>query len=81
MKFLDDLDRYRTVIEDEDIQDPVIWAGVACLCYNKAPDRNQTIGRGHSVWCRGAKKAVSDTTANGRCLSVQRRCHRVVSRL
>ena len=81
MKFLDDPGRYRTVIEDEDIQDPVTWAGVACLCYNKAPDRSQTIGRGHFVLCRGVKKAVSGTTANGRCLSVQRRCHRVVNGL
>jgi hypothetical protein len=40
-----DLGRYRMVIEDEDVRDREIWAGVARSWYTKAADKNPTIGR------------------------------------
>jgi len=42
---LGDLARYRMAIEDEDLRDREIWAGVARLWYSKAADRNPLVGR------------------------------------
>jgi hypothetical protein len=42
---LGDLGRYRMAIEDEDVRDREIWAGVARSWYSKAADRNPTVGR------------------------------------
>lgn len=42
---LGDLGRYRMAIEDEDIRDRETWAGVARSWYNKAADKNPTVGR------------------------------------
>jgi hypothetical protein len=42
---LGDLGRYRMAIEDEDVHDREIWAGVARSWYSKAADKNPTVGR------------------------------------
>ncbi|KAJ8111228.1 hypothetical protein OPT61_g6133 [Boeremia exigua] len=42
---LGDLGRYRMAIEDEDVRDRETWAGVARSWYNKAADKNPTVGR------------------------------------
>lgn len=42
---LGDLGRYRMAVEDEDVRDREIWAGVARSWYNKAGDNNPAIGR------------------------------------
>ncbi|RAR03029.1 telomerase-binding protein est1a protein [Stemphylium lycopersici] len=42
---LGDLGRYRMAIEDEDVRDRDIWAGVARSWYSKAADKNPTVGR------------------------------------
>jgi len=42
---LGDLARYRMAIEDEDLRDREIWAGVARFWYSKAADRNPLVGR------------------------------------
>lgn len=42
---LGDLGRYRMAIEDEDIRDREIWAGVARFWYSKAADRSPDVGR------------------------------------
>jgi len=42
---LGDLARYRMAIEDEDLRDREIWAGVARTWYSKAADRNPLVGR------------------------------------
>lgn len=42
---LGDLGRYRMAIEDEDVRDREIWAGVARSWYSKAADKNPTVGR------------------------------------
>ncbi|KAF2093410.1 hypothetical protein NA57DRAFT_13901, partial [Rhizodiscina lignyota] len=42
---LGDLGRYRMAVEDEDVRDREIWAGVARSWYNKAADTNPAIGR------------------------------------
>jgi hypothetical protein len=42
---LGDLSRYRMAIEDEDIQDRETWADVARSWYNKAADKNPSLGR------------------------------------
>ncbi|KAF1927420.1 uncharacterized protein M421DRAFT_101824 [Didymella exigua CBS 183.55] len=42
---LGDLGRYRMAIEDEDIRDREIWAGVARSWYSRAADKNPTVGR------------------------------------
>ncbi|KAF1991083.1 hypothetical protein K402DRAFT_170744 [Aulographum hederae CBS 113979] len=42
---LGDLGRYRMAVEDEDLRDRDIWAGVARLWYSKAADRNPMVGR------------------------------------
>jgi hypothetical protein len=40
-----DLGRYRIAIEDEDIRDRKIWAGIVRSWYTKAADKDPTIGR------------------------------------
>ncbi|PSN58532.1 hypothetical protein BS50DRAFT_443198, partial [Corynespora cassiicola Philippines] len=42
---LGDLGRYRMAIEDEDLRDRDIWAGVARSWYSKAADKNPNVGR------------------------------------
>ncbi|KAF2198880.1 hypothetical protein GQ43DRAFT_377600 [Delitschia confertaspora ATCC 74209] len=42
---LGDLGRYRMAIEDEDVRDREIWAGVARSWYSKAADKNPCVGR------------------------------------
>jgi hypothetical protein len=42
---LGDLGRYRMAIEDKDVRDRETWAGVARSWYNKAADKNPTVGR------------------------------------
>jgi hypothetical protein len=42
---LGDLGRYRMAIEDEDLRDREIWAGVARFWYSKAADRSPDVGR------------------------------------
>jgi hypothetical protein len=42
---LGDLGRYRMAIEDEDVRDRKIWAGVARSWFTKAADKNPTVGR------------------------------------
>ncbi|KAG9185021.1 hypothetical protein G6011_00012 [Alternaria panax] len=42
---LGDLGRYRMAIEDEDVRDRETWAGVARAWFNKAADKNPTVGK------------------------------------
>jgi hypothetical protein len=42
---LGDLARYRMAVEELDLRDREIWAGVARYWYNKAADRNPDVGR------------------------------------
>ncbi|KAF2184625.1 hypothetical protein K469DRAFT_578962, partial [Zopfia rhizophila CBS 207.26] len=42
---LGDLGRYRMAIEDEDLRDRELWAGVARSWYSKAADKNPSVGR------------------------------------
>ncbi|GIK00290.1 hypothetical protein Aspvir_004312 [Aspergillus viridinutans] len=42
---LGDLARYRMAVEEVDLRDREIWAGVARYWYNKAADRNPDVGR------------------------------------
>jgi len=42
---LGDLARYRMAIEEADLKDREIWAGVARMWYNKAADRSPNVGR------------------------------------
>lgn len=42
---LGDLGRYRMAVEDENVRDREIWAGVARSWYNRAADTNPAIGR------------------------------------
>ncbi|KAJ4286340.1 hypothetical protein N0V90_013374 [Kalmusia sp. IMI 367209] len=42
---LGDLGRYRMAIEDEDLRDRELWAGVARSWYNKAADKSPSVGR------------------------------------
>ena len=44
---LGDLGRYRMAIEDDDIRDREVWAGVARFWYSKATDKRPNIGRLH----------------------------------
>ncbi|EGS23008.1 uncharacterized protein CTHT_0014880 [Thermochaetoides thermophila DSM 1495] len=45
MECLGDLARYRMAIEDDDIRDREIWAGVSRQWYSKASDKSPTTGR------------------------------------
>jgi hypothetical protein len=42
---LGDLARYRMAIEEADLRDREIWAGVARMWYNKAADKSPDVGR------------------------------------
>lgn len=42
---LGDLARYRMAVEEVDVRDREIWAGVARYWYNKAADKNPDVGR------------------------------------
>ncbi|KAG0639286.1 hypothetical protein HOY80DRAFT_886553 [Tuber brumale] len=42
---LGDLGRYRMAIEDEDVRDREVWAGVARFWYSKATDKTPYVGR------------------------------------
>lgn len=42
---LGDLGRYRMAIEDDDIRDRDVWAGVARFWYSKATDKTPYVGR------------------------------------
>ncbi|KAG2416116.1 hypothetical protein HFD88_007308 [Aspergillus terreus] len=45
LECLGDLSRYRMAVEESDLKEREIWAGVARYWYNKAADRNPDVGR------------------------------------